>query len=167
MLRFETHIGKLDYLLGVSYLFIPKKYVDALGGIKCGRLVCKVNNKITFQCGLVSLGDGDAYITINKSRLKTLKCEVGDSVDLELKKDNSEFGFDLCPELDSLFKQAPEILERFRLLKPGMQRQIIHHIGMAKSSEIRTNRAVVMLGKVMNIPEGKETFKAIFGKTND
>jgi hypothetical protein len=167
VLQFETHIGKLDYLLGVNYLFIPKKYVDALGGLKCGRLVCKVNEKISFQCGIVSLSDGDAYITINKARMKSLKLEVGDSVNISLEKDNSEFGFDLCPELQSLFDQAPEIFERFKRLKPGMQRQIIHHIGSAKSSDVRTNRAVVMLGRVMNIPEGKETFKAIFGKPSD
>jgi hypothetical protein len=165
VLQFETHIDKLDYLIGVNYLFIPKKQVDALGGLKCGRLVCKVNNKISFQCGLVSLSDGNAYITINKARLKSLNLETGDSVNICLEKDQSEFGFDLCPELQTLFDQAPEIFERFKLLKPGMQRQIIHLIGNAKSSEVRTNRAISMMGKIMNVPEGKETFKAIFGKS--
>lgn len=166
-MEFETHIAQLDYLMGVTYLYIPANIVQELGGLKCGRLVCTVNNKSKFQCGLMSLSEGAAYITFNKTRLKSLKLKTGDQVLVKLEKDESEFGFDLCEELTELFKQAPESFERFKRLKPGMQRQLIYYSGNAKSAAVRMERCIKMVTRLERIPEGQETFKLLFGKQED
>ena len=76
----ETHIGKLDYLMGVNYIYVPVSMVETLGGLKGGRLLCTVNGAISFQCGLMSLSEGAAYVTINKARMKQLKLQTGDQV---------------------------------------------------------------------------------------
>lgn len=166
MVEFDTHIGKLDYLMGVNYIYVPEKILKSIGGLKCGRLVCTVNDTMRFQCGLLSLSKGDAYITFNKARVKELKLKIGDQIKVKLEKDKSEFGFDLCEELKILFEQDPDGLERFRKLKPGMQRQIIYFTGNAKSSQVRISRAINMFTKLKEIPEGKETFRYLFGKEN-
>src|SRR5690606_10229824 len=96
-MEFETHIESLDYLMKVNYLFIPQRIGKPLFG---HRLICTLNNSLSFHCGLVSLNNGDYYITINKARLKELGLELGDQVKVKLKEDKSEFGMEICPELD-------------------------------------------------------------------
>lgn len=163
-MKFETHIAKLDYLMGVTYLYIPKEKVLEMGGLKCGRLICTVNTKESFQCGFMSLGNGDAYITINKARLKKLGLQAGDQVRVELTLDESEYGMDMCEELAELFEQEPHSKIRFDELKPGMQRSLIYYISSAKSGHKRLERAMSIIGNLNEIPNGKETFRNLLGK---
>ena len=164
MWELETHIGKLDYLLGVNYIYVPESMVEALGGLKGGRLVCTLNHKISFQCGLVSLGDGAAYVTVNKSRMKQLKLQTGDQVHAQFKKDDSEYGIDMSEELQELLHQDIEGKERFDALSPGMQRYIIYYVGQVKSPALRLNRAIMLIGNLKQLSPGKETFRAMLGK---
>ncbi|MEZ4803949.1 MAG: YdeI/OmpD-associated family protein [Bacteroidia bacterium] len=164
MIEFQSHIGSLDYLLGVNYIFIPSNIVQKLGGFKAGRLICKANNTIEFQCGIVSLGEGNGYITLNKTRLKKLKLQTGDSITIRLEKDNSEYGMELSDELKELLSQDHEANLRFNALKPGMQRYIIFYVSQVKSPHLRLERALLLLNNLKQIPTGKETFRAILGK---
>lgn len=163
MLEFETHIDTLEYLLGVSYLFIPERVVKALGGIQSGRLICTVNGSPGFQCGLVALSQGNAYITINKARMKKLKLKVGDSVQVKLEKDESEYGMEIAEELETLLQQDKEGMRRFRLLSPGKRRYIIQHVGAVKSPQLRLDRAITLIGNLKQTTEGKENFRMILG----
>ncbi|MEI6575930.1 MAG: DUF1905 domain-containing protein [Bacteroidota bacterium] len=61
---FTTNIYLLNHLPGMRYLLIPKEVVESLGGKMSKRLLCTVNGTLTYQCGLVALGDGQAYISI-------------------------------------------------------------------------------------------------------
>lgn len=164
MWELETHIGKLDYLLGVNYIYVPDSMVEELGGLKCGRLICTVNKSIKFQCGLVSLGDGAAYVTLNKTRMKQLKLQTGDQVHVQFEKDKSEYGIEMCEELQELLHQDPEGKGRFDQLTPGMQRYIIYYVAQVKSPALRLNRAILLIGNLKELPAGKETFRAILGK---
>lgn len=161
---FETHIGKLEYLLGVSYLYIPERIVKEMGGLKCGRLICTLNDKESFQCGFMSLRKGDAYITVNKARMTKLKLKIGDQVKVELEKDESEYGLDMCDEMKAYLEQDDEALERFKMLSPGMQRSLIYHISQPKSTDKRIERTMTIFGNMKEIPQGKENFRALLGK---
>ena len=70
-ISFKTHIDKLSYLK-TFYLEIPTTVVKKVGGIGKVRLLCEVNKQITFQCGLMSLPEGKAYISINSKGMKEL-----------------------------------------------------------------------------------------------
>jgi hypothetical protein len=164
LIEFQSHIDYLDYLLGVNYIFIPSNVIQDLGGIKSGRLICKANNTIEFQCGIVSLGDGNGYITLNKARLKKLKLQRGDSITIRLEKDKSEYGMELSAELNELLNQDHEANLRFKALKPGMQRSIIFYVSQVKSRNLRLERALLLLNNLKQIPSGKETIRAILGK---
>jgi hypothetical protein len=108
MISFESHIGKLDYLLGVNYIFVPEKILIQCGGIKSGRWICHLQDQIKFQCGFVSLTEGNAYISINKARMKKLHLQTGDHVKVQLEKDESKYGLDMCEELTTLLQQDEE-----------------------------------------------------------
>ncbi len=162
-ISFTTHIDKLSYLK-TFYLEIPVSVVKKIGGIGKVRLVCEVNKAITFQCGLMSLPEGKAYISINSKRMKELSVGEGDTVNIILTEDKSEFGVNVPEELDELFKQDPEGKRRFDVLKPGMQRYILNYINTVKSPQLRVDKAFMLISNLKNLIQGKETFKEILGK---
>jgi hypothetical protein len=127
------------------------------------RLLCKINNYEAFQCGLVALGEGDGYISVNKKRMKDYKLKPGDEVHVLLTKDKSEFGMEVPVELQELFNQDYEGYRRFCLLTPGKQRYIIHYVSSVKSTHLRIDRALLLINNLKSLREGKESFRAILG----
>ncbi len=162
-ISFSTHIDRLSYLK-LFYFEIPANVVKRIGGIGKQRLICEVNKQLKFQCGLIALGEGKAYISINSKRMKELGLEKGDTVTLILTEDKSEYGADVPEELTELFKQDPEGKRRFELLKPGMQRYILNHIAAVKSVQLKVDRAFTLISNLKQLPQGKETFREILGK---
>jgi hypothetical protein len=163
LLTFKTHIDKLSYLK-TFYLEVPADIVNAIGGIGKQRLICEVNSQVKFQCGLMALSEGKAYISINSKRMKELGVEQGDDVTVILTADESEYGVDVPEELQELFKQDPEGKERFDKLKPGMQRYILNYVNTVKSLNLRAERAFLLISNLKKQAPGKESFKAILGK---
>jgi hypothetical protein len=162
-ISFTTHIDKLSYLK-TYYLEVPAIVVKKVGGIGKMRLICEVNKQITFQCGLMSLPEGKAYISINSKRMKELGIVMGDMANVILTEDKSEFGVDVAEELTELFKQDPEGKRRFDLLKPGMQRYILNYVNTVKSPQLRLDKAFMLITNLKKLTQGKETFKEILGK---
>jgi uncharacterized protein YdeI (YjbR/CyaY-like superfamily) len=119
---------------------------------------------LKYQGGIVALGEGNAYISINKARLKQLGLKAGDVVDFTLENDESEFGMTIPEELQEMFSQDDEAKERFDLLTKGMQRYIIHYVASVKSSQLKIDRAFMLLTNLKKLPKGKETFRAMLGK---
>ncbi len=163
-LVFDTQIQKLDYL-NTYYLFIPATVVQQIGGIAGKRFVCTVNHKVSYQSGLVALGEGEAYICINTKRLKEAGAALGDTVHLQLVPDKSEYGFDVPEELQEVFNQDPEGENRFKQLTPGKQRYIIYYVAGVKSPQLRVERALLLIGNLKKLPHGKEEFRAMLGKS--
>ncbi len=162
-LSYKTKINKLEHLVGMHYLKVPAKIIEQLGGKFKMRLLCTVNNKLTFQGGLVALGKGNGYISINASRLKKLGLKFKDDVIVSLKKDESEFGMEVSEELKELLEQDEEGLRRFNMLTPGKQRYIIHYVNTVKSSQLRINRAIMLITNLKKSKEGKESFREMLG----
>lgn len=161
-LEFTSVIGLLTYLPGMHYIEIPKKIIDQLGGLN-NRLICTVNNSISYQCGTMALGDGKGYITISKPRMKKLNVENGSRVEVKLEPDHSEFGTPVPEELDAVFASDKEGYERFLTCTKAMQRYIINYVGSVKSTEKRIERALLLIGNLKTQPQGKENFRAMLG----
>ncbi|MGZ6540100.1 MAG: YdeI/OmpD-associated family protein, partial [Bacteroidia bacterium] len=124
---------------------------------------CTVNDKLTFQAGVVALGNGNGYISINASRLKKLGLKFKDTVSVSLKKDESEFGMEMCEELKELLQQDEEGMRRFKMLTKGKQRYIIYYVAMVKSSQKRIDRAILLITNLKKTKEGKESFREMLG----
>lgn len=163
-IQFNTYINRLDYLQSMHYLEVPAEIILQLGGKLKIRLLCTVNNSLTFQCGLVALGNGNAYISINSKRMKQLKVKAGDEVKVALQLDESEYGMEMPEELAELLKQDEEGMERFSLLPPGKQRYIIYYVSGVKSSNLRLERALRLIENLKRTQAGKESFKEILRK---
>lgn len=163
VVQFRTRINRLEHLLGVHYLEVPQEVVQQLGGKFNVRLLCTVNGNLTFQCGLVALGGGMAYISINNKRMKQLKVKNGDEATVVLEKDNSEFGVEIPEELVELLNQDEEGMKRFKMLVPSKQRYIIQYVSTVKSSQLRIDRSIMLINNLKTFPIGKESFKGLLG----
>jgi hypothetical protein len=126
-------------------------------------LLCTVNKDLSFQAGMVALGNGNAYITLNAARMKKLGVKFGDTVTVELQPDSSKYGMDIPEELAELLKQDEEGKRRFKMLPPGKQRYIIYYVGQVKSSQLRVERAVKLITNLKKTKEGKEEFYLLLG----
>lgn len=162
-ITFKTKIYKLEHLSG-HYLDVPANIVKKAGGTGKQRFVCTVDKSMTWKCGLVSHGGGKAYILLNKKQMQMGKFNVGQAVNVSLKKDTSEYGMDVPAELKEVFKQDKEGKERFDGLVPGKRRYIIYYINQVKSKDLRVERAVRLISNVKKLPPGKETFTGILAK---
>ncbi len=162
-IQYSTSIQQLDHLVGMRYLEVPASIVKKLGGKFNVRLLCTVNGSITFQCGIVALGKGCAYISFNKKRMKEIGVKDGDTVKVSLAPDSSKYGMEFPPELKELFRQDKEGKMRFDLLSPGKQRYVINYVSTVKNSQLRIDRAILLIENLKKLPKGKESFRAMLG----
>lgn len=162
-INYKTHINKLPHLPG-NYVEVPAEVVEQLGGKFKVRLLCTINDKLSFQTGLVALGGGAGYINVNNKRLKQLGLAIGTEVQISLEPDNSEFGMEVPEELSELLAQDDEGKRRFDLLPPGKQRYIIYYVAGVKSSQLRIDRALLLINNLKQLPLGKESFREMLGK---
>jgi hypothetical protein len=155
--------------LKLHYVLIPSPILTELNdGDEKGkfnqRVIVRLNDQVEWQGGIVALREGDGYIAVSQARMKQLKTERYDEVNVQLRKDNSEFGHEFPEELREVFKQDPEAEQRFRGMSPGKQRTIIYYILQVKSSEKRAERSWMFMSNLKLLQKGKETMRGIFGK---
>lgn len=168
MIEFETDIKALDYL---NYWFVeitPDILAQLPGRKEKGdfnqRLIITLDSKIRWQAGILALGNGSGLITVQKDRLKKLGKTLGDFVQVQLEKDDSEFGVPVAEEIEEYWIQVPESKDRFDALTPAMKRYILNHVSTAKSAEKRLERTHLLLSNLLLAPQGKETFRFLLGK---
>ena len=162
-ITFTSLISRLQHLLNVHYITVASNVVAKLGGTMNVRLLCAINNAAAFQCGLVALGEGAAYISINNKRIKQLGLKEGDIVHIALEKDISEYGMEMPDALTALLEQDYKGMICFQNLTAGKQRYIIHHISAVKNPQLRVDRAIMLLENLKKYPLGKATFRQMLG----
>ena len=161
--QFTTAIDRHQHLVGMHFLEVPASVVAALGGKMKIRLLCTINGALTYPCGLVALGQGRAYIRLNAKRMKQLGLRYGQEVAVSLAEDPSPYGMEVPEELTELLEQDEEGRERFARLSPGKQRYIIHYVSSVKSSQLRIDRALLLINNLKRLPVGKEDFRQMLG----
>lgn len=163
-ITYQTRIGRLDSMNGMHYLEVPAHVIRELGGKINIRLLCTVNNQVTFPCGPVALGEGKGCVSLNKKRMLELGVKYKQEVTVSLVKDPSKYGMDMPEELSELLKQDTEGAARFKLLPPGKQRYIIYYVNGVKNSERKIERAIKLIENLKKTKIGKETFREMLGK---
>lgn len=144
-MQFTTILQKFDSPLWGFHIMVPddmaRSFVDA--GSK--RVVCTLNGTEEFQCALMPKGDGSWFVNINKSLRDKLKLKTGSPVEVNLSRDDSEYGLPMSEELAELLKLDDEGNRLFHALTPGKQRTLIYIAGSPKTSETRLKKSVVVI----------------------
>lgn len=163
-LSFRTKVQKMQDW-NMHYLALPQKVFQSLGGKYKLRLKCEVNEMPAFSCGLMPMGGGIAFIMLSKKRMKDLGLAGASTVSVKIRLDNSKYGMEVPAELKEVLRQDPEGKKRFQKLSPGKQRNIIHHVSVLNNVDKKVDRAVTLIENLKRLPEGKEDFAGIMGKS--
>jgi len=110
-------------------------------------LLGKEGSQLTFHCSLMPSGrkKGAFYISINKVNREKLGLEPGDSVDVELVRDDSKYGMPMPAEFREVLRQDADGKRLFDALTPGKQRTLLWYTVKYKDEDRRIHTALVMI----------------------
>ena len=158
VISFEATLGKLSDEFGWHYIPVSREVNDAFGFKgNSRRVVCTLNGIVSYQCALMPK-DGEFFIIVNKKYRDRLGIVAGDSVRVELVKDESKYGLPMPEELREVLDQDPEGDRLFHALTAGKQRTMLYYIGKWKDIDRRIHYAITFVEHLKR-NDGKIVFK--------
>lgn len=145
MKRFKSEqtIGQLEKRKGgYFYLKVEADIVNQFKHKRQTRLICTLDKRITFQCGLNHLGDGNFFIILSGKNLLALDKTAGDKIIFELKEDPNPLGVEMPEVLKVLFEQDETIKNLFNALTQGKQRNVIHQVRKIKDIDKQVQKCI-------------------------
>jgi len=124
------------------------------------RVVCVINNDVSYQCGLLSAGDLGYFVNVNATIRKAARIELNDRVSLFLKSDTSKYGLPVPEVFLELLTQDDEFEEIFHALTHGKQRSLIHLVGTFKSERKQMEQTMCIREYLLQV-KGKLDYKEL------
>ncbi len=118
---------------GYFYLTIPAEVIKQFEQKRQTRLLCTIEEKYTFQCGLNHLGDGNFFIIISSQKMKDIGRKLGDKIRFEIQQDPNPLGVDIPEVLEAMLEQDEELRSIFENFSLGKQRSVIFAIQKIKN----------------------------------
>ncbi len=144
-IEFETRLSRSPIESGWHFLEVSKEIVAKFGFEgKSKRVVCSINGSEGFQCALMPSGD-IFYIIVNKKKRDALGIAAGDTVSVELVRDESKYGLPMPDELQEVLNQDPEGDRLFHALTAGKQRSLLYLIGKINDIDKRIHQALIVV----------------------
>ncbi|NJK83404.1 MAG: YdeI/OmpD-associated family protein [Saprospiraceae bacterium] len=112
--------------------------------------------KLTFQCGLNHLGDGNFFIILGSKNLKEINKQFGDKVYFELTEDPNPLGVDMPEVLEAVLEQDQDLKAVFDSLTLGKKRNVIHSINKIKDIDRQIQKIIQMINESKNLRTKKE-----------
>lgn len=108
------------------------------------RVLCSLNGCAPFNCALFP-SKGDYFLTLGKKLRARLHIVAGDTVTVELQKDESKYGMPVPEEFEEVLRQDPEGRHLFDGLSPGDQRLMLKLVVFVKDVDRRIARSLTGL----------------------
>ncbi|HMO41453.1 MAG TPA: YdeI/OmpD-associated family protein [Saprospiraceae bacterium] len=125
----EQAIGQLEKIKGgYYYLRIEAEIIDQFERKRHTRLVCHLDNKINFQCGLNHLGDSNFFIIVAGKYLEQLGKKVGSTVSFKIEEDPNPLGVEVPEVLTVLLDQDENLKAVYDKITDGKKRALIFSI---------------------------------------
>ena len=165
-MAFSSKLDRFNSDLWGFHLPIPEEIAKEYIRPDSKRVVCTLNGTDSYQCAILTSGEGYYFVNVNKKLRDKLGLLVGDVVEVSLEKDESKYGLPMPEEFQEMLNQDPEGNELFHALTPGKQRNLLYIAGGVKSSNLRIERAIVIV-EHLKIHGGKIDFKALNQEMKD
>ncbi|MBN8680571.1 MAG: DUF1905 domain-containing protein [Chitinophagales bacterium] len=160
-LHFQSVLEFSDNKLWTAHFVVPALIADTLlAGKSDRRVVCRLNDRVEYQCALIPFGEGKLVITVNKKNQTLLKIKTGSVLQVSVWPDVSEYGLPMPEELKEVLEQDEEGSRLFHALTPGKIRTLLYLVGQPKSSDIRLQRAVAVVEHLI-LNKGKIDYKIL------
>lgn len=157
---FTTKLSLFHQELWYYHIPVSKEIAESLIEGKDRRVLCTLNEKITFPCALMHRGDGTYFININKENRKKFNIGEGETLHVSIEKDNSKYGMPMPEEMSALLEMDDEGREYFDKLTPGKQRSLLFIVGKPKNADTRLRKALVIVD-YLKATKGRLDFKEL------
>ena len=143
---FEQRIEQLEKRKGgYFYLKIDAEIINQFEKKRHTRLVCTIDNELSYSCGLNHLGDGNYFIIVASKHLKNLGKGLGDSVTFNIIEDPNPLGVEMPEVLKVLLEQDEALNTQFEKLSMGKKRSIIYTIIKIKDIDAQIAKAIEII----------------------
>ena len=160
--RFTSTLERSTNRLWGSHFHVPRNIAEKLMDGNSRRVVCTLNDEVTYQCAMLPQKGGQFVISVNKSFCKKLKLDYGIDLEVSLRKDDSEYGLPLPEELKEVFRQDPAGSRLFHALTKGKQRTLLYIVGKANTSNKRIAHSFVIVNH-LKANKGKINYRQLSG----
>ncbi|TAD86928.1 MAG: DUF1905 domain-containing protein [Bacteroidetes bacterium] len=144
--KIEKIIGQLEKRKGgYFFLKVDAQIVETFKNKRNTRLICKLDNILSFQCGLNHLGDGNFFIIVSTKNLKAINRKVGETIQFEIKEDPNPLGIDIPETIEVLLEQDPELKDKFHKFTDGKKRSIIVQTSKIKDIDKQIARTIELI----------------------
>ena len=144
-IKFDAALGRFSPEYAYHFIPVTKEIADSFKFEKGSRrVVCTLNGIETFPCALMP-HDGAFFLMVNKAVRTRLGLEAGDTVSVEIAKDESKYGMPMPEELQEVLDQDVEGDRLFQALTPGKQRSMLYFIGKIKDIDRRIHSSLIFL----------------------
>ncbi len=125
----ERAIGQLEKIKGgYFYLTIEADIINQFERKRHTRLVCHLDEKVSYQCRLNHLGDGNYFIIIASKYLEQLGKKVGSLVHFKIEEDPNPLGVEVPEVLTVLLAQDKDLSTVYDKITDGKKRALIFSI---------------------------------------
>jgi len=158
----DTFLGKLekfDSNLWQYHIPVPDSIASKYIEKDNRRVYCTLNGKQKIQCALMK-AQPYWYVLMNKELRNKLVVEEGDTIEVLLEKDHTEFGHEVPEEFQVMMDQDEEGNSYFQSLTPGKQRALIYLVTKVKNSDSRIKKSLAIFHHLKEV-KGKLDFKML------
>jgi len=135
---------------GAAVGVIPADVATALGGLKQMRVTGSLNG-VPFRSSTYPWHGRQLYMGLPKATREAARVGLGDTVELELARDDPPRVLELHPELDAALAAEPALRARFEALAFGRRRELAEPVAQAVKPETRAARIEKALARLREL----------------
>jgi hypothetical protein len=160
MFKFKANLVQLNSGVWSHCFFVPNTVSREILESGSKRVICTINQQAKYHSALMPKGNHEYFINVKKEIRAKLDIDLNSVLDISLELDTSKYGLPVPEELVQAWNLDEEGKAIFHSLTPGKQRNLLHLIGLPKSSELRIKKALVVLSYLKSV-NGKLNFKEL------
>lgn len=147
---YKTQLFQFNDGLKLHYIQVPEDVAFSMTDKFPFRIFCKMND-YEFPAAIVKHGIDGLIIQMGKQTIKKAKVDLHNEIEVQLKRDNTDHGFDIPVEFEELLLQDEDGRLAWEKLTPGAQRSYLHYLNSCKSSDTKIKRSIAVLQRAQEI----------------
>jgi len=144
----EQNIGQLEKQKGgYFFLKIKAQIINRFEKKRHSRMICVLDKKITFRCGLNHLGDGNFFIIVAGKCLEQLNKKLGSLIHFKIEEDPDQLGVEMPEVLEALLSQDENLKSIFDKITDGKKSSLMYTILKVKDLNKQVQASIEFFNK--------------------
>ena len=158
-IAFQSVLENFDNNLWHYHFLVPEEIARQLIEGDNRRVLCALNAGDYFPCALMG-SDMGWFINVNKERRTKQGLVEGQTIEVQLQKDTSEYGMPMPQEMEMVLEQDESGKAYFEALTMGKKRSLIYLVLKVKNTDSRIRKALAIMAHLKEV-KGKLDFKML------